>query len=148
MTVFTKDPKSPEVLAALKKEGSILVEATFKCLYLLRHGDNGDLPGMMKEWFVDFSGRSHAYRDGCHMGGGDFIQEVRDLTDGGKVILALAQVARAQGELAGYSAFSRGMGKPANPYEGDLAAEWDAGYGVGFERCGHDKQAAFERDWK
>lgn len=149
MTVFTKDPTSPEVIAELKKEGQVLLEVTFKCLYILRGGgeDERGLKDMMVDWFVQYNGRSHAYRDGCHMGGGDQVQEVRNLTDGGKVVLALVEVARARGELAGYAAFSAGKGKPANPYtDAALAAEWDAGYGKGFEQCGHDKQAAFEID--
>jgi hypothetical protein len=49
--------------------------------------------------------------------------------------------------MMGYAAFSAGKGKPANPYaDTEHEAEWEAGYGIGFDKCGHDKQAAFEAE--
>lgn len=147
MTVFTKDLTSPEVIEALKKEGKVLLEVTIKRHYIVSTGE--DVPRLMADWFVHWNGRSHAYRDGCHVGGGgDAVQQVRDITDEGKVVFNLADVAHARGDAAGYAAFSAGQGKPANPYvnEDPLAAEWDAGYREGFDRCGRDKQAAFEFD--
>ena len=86
MTVFTKDPRSPEVLAAIKKDGQVLLEVTTKQLYIAHAEPDGSLTALMKEWFVTYRGRSHAYRDGSHMGGGDEVQLVRNLTDDGKVI--------------------------------------------------------------
>ena len=148
MTVFTKDPRSPEVLAELKKEGQVLLEVTFKCLYVLRGEAEQGLTEMMKDWFVSYNGRSHAYRDGCHMGGGDAVQLVRNLTDDGKVVLTLADVAHTRGDMAGYAAFSTPGGfKPDNPYRNtEWADDWEKGYGEGFTRCGHHKQAAFEAE--
>jgi hypothetical protein len=147
MTVFTKDPRSPEVLAAMKKDGQVLLEVTFKCLYVLREEPGEALPGMMKDWFVYWNGRSHAYRDSCHMGGGDEVQQVINLTDDGSGVLSPGDIARTKGDIAGYAAFSKGGFKPDNPYRNtDLAEYWEKGYGEGFTRCGHDKQAAFERE--
>ena len=78
MTLLTKSPSSPETIAALKKEGQIVVEVTVKRYYIL-HNEAG-LAHLMKEWFIKFRGRSHAYRDGSHVGGADEVQQVRILT--------------------------------------------------------------------
>jgi hypothetical protein len=142
MTAFTKDPRSPEVLAVLKKEGRVLLEVTFKCLYVLDNEENRALPGLVKEWFVTWNGRSHAYRDGCHVGGGNRATEVRNLTNDGKVILTRADVAEAEGDIAGFTASAnkwreeaQRIKKPENPYQNtELAVNWETGYAAGLAR--------------
>ena len=85
MKMFTKSPSSPEVIEALKADGQVVVEVTIKRLYILQN--EADLPRLMKEWFVDYRGRSHAYRDGSLVGGTDEVQQVRNLTTGEEITL-------------------------------------------------------------
>lgn len=139
MTVFSKDPRSPEMLAELKQKGLIVVEATVRQLFILHQAEERSLKETMQDWFVRYNGRSHAYRDGSHVGGADEVQHVCDLTNKCEIVLSMVQVARTRGDMAGYDAFSRGQGKPANPYQGELAAEWEAGYSAGWDRCDRDK---------
>lgn len=97
MTVFTKDPASPEVIEALKKEGKTLLQVTCTRLYMLEGEPERGLETLMHEWFVRYRGRFHAYRDGSHMVGGDVVTEVKVLTDGGRV-LALGEAAEPKKE--------------------------------------------------
>ncbi len=79
MTLFTKDPASPEIIEALKKNGEVLLEVTLKRLYIVSHTE--DLGPLMQQWFVKHRGLSHAYRDGSLIGGSDNVTQIRNLTD-------------------------------------------------------------------
>jgi len=87
MTVFTNDPKLPEILEVLRARHEVLLEVTVKQLYILHAGDNQSLERLVHDWFVKYRGHSHAYRDGSHIGGGDELIQVRNLTDGGREIV-------------------------------------------------------------
>ncbi len=140
MPVITQDPRSPEGVAALKQEGLVLLEVTRKQLYLLK-GAKPALAATMKDWFIRYNGLPNAFRDGSHMVGGDKVQCVTNLTDGGSVVLCRIDVAKAEGDLAGYAAVSKSGGfKPDNPYwSTEWASAWDKGYSEGFTR-GHAEQ--------
>jgi hypothetical protein len=98
MTIFTKDPTSPEVIAQLRRAGQVLLEVTTKQLYLVPASESRDLPALVREWFVTYRGRSHAFRDGSHIGGSaDQVRRVRNLTNGGKrVVLRKTPSRKAQ----------------------------------------------------
>ena len=77
--MLTLHPASPEMVAAFEKIGQTVIEVTVKRYYVLN--TEADLTSLMQEWFVKFRGRSHAYRDGSHIGGGgDMVQEIRNVT--------------------------------------------------------------------
>jgi hypothetical protein len=84
--ILAIDPASPEGIAAYKQKGYVVLEVTVKRLYILQGEEGQALKPLIHEWFGTYRGRSHAYRDGSHVGGGDVVQQVRNLTDGGKVI--------------------------------------------------------------
>jgi hypothetical protein len=89
MTIFTKDPRSAEVLAVLKKEGKVLLEVVTTRLYIIDSLPSTDAPALetlCQEWFVKYRGRSHAWRDSCHIGGGDEASIVKVMTEGGRII--------------------------------------------------------------
>jgi len=87
MTVFSKDPRSPEVIEVLKRKGEVLIEVTVKQLFVLHAGDDRSLEELMEEWFVKYRGCSHAYRDGSHIGGADEVVSVMNLTGGKEIAL-------------------------------------------------------------
>jgi len=82
MTVFTKPLTEPEVIAHLKKEGQVLLEVQMTSYYILRHPAEQPLEDLLYDWFVRYKSASHAYRDGCRVGGGDTVTSVKDLTNG------------------------------------------------------------------
>ena len=86
MTVFIKDPSSPEVVAVLKKEGKTLIRVVKTSLYLLQHPLETPLEALMEEWFVKYRGSSHACRDGSHIGGSDEASIITVLTEGNRLI--------------------------------------------------------------
>lgn len=88
MTIFKKPMDDPEVVAHLKTEGKTLLQVQFTCYYLIDAGHTDmTIEQIVQDWFVDYRGRSHAWRDGCHVGGGgDMATEVKVLTEEGRVI--------------------------------------------------------------
>ena len=87
MIVFTKEPTSPEVVKYFKERGETLIEVTMKRLYVLSAGDGNCIEDVLKDWFITYKGRSHAYRDGSLIGNSDDVIEIRNLTDDGKEIV-------------------------------------------------------------
>jgi hypothetical protein len=86
MTVYTKPLTDPEVIKHLKAEGKVLLEVQTTRYFIVEHPvDN--LDAILQEWFVQFRGRSHAWRDGSHVGGGDTVTKVKVLTEDGRVVL-------------------------------------------------------------
>ena len=88
---FIKDPRSAEVLAALRKEGKVLLEVVCTQLYVLDYRytsppEDEALEALCQEWFVEYRGKGHAYRDGAHIGGGDEVSLIKVLTDGKRII--------------------------------------------------------------
>ena len=86
MNLFLKSPASPTMIETLRKEGEIVIEVTVKQLYILHNSETPSLGELMDEWFVTYQGRGHAYRDGSHVGGADTVLEVKNLSDGGKIV--------------------------------------------------------------
>jgi hypothetical protein len=93
MKMFIKPLTSRTVLNQLRREGATLVEATFRCFYVLSNGA-ADLPALMREWFVEWNGKSHAYRDNSHVGGADKVVGIRDLTAGKRISLCIKKPAK------------------------------------------------------
>ena len=85
MTLLTKSPASPEMIAAMKAEGQTVVEVTVKRYYILH--TQADIASLMQEWFVKYRGSSHAYRDGSHVGGADVVVSVTNATTGQPITL-------------------------------------------------------------
>jgi len=83
--VFTKPLTAPEVVEALKNEGKVLLQVT-KTQFYIAHDDGTPVEALVEDWFVKYNGRSHAYRDGSHVGGADVVTEVKVVTDGNRVI--------------------------------------------------------------
>lgn len=80
MTIFNKPLTDPELLAALKKDGKLVLEVTIKRYYVL-HASEQPVEEVVRDWFVKWNGRSHAYRDGSHVGGADQAISAKDLTN-------------------------------------------------------------------
>jgi hypothetical protein len=80
MKILTKSPDDPELVAAFKAQGKVVLEVTTKRFYILHA--KPDLDQLLQEWFVRYRGCSHAYRDGSLVGGADEVQQVHNLTTG------------------------------------------------------------------
>ncbi len=86
MTIFKKPLTDPEVIAHLKKEGSTLVEVQTTQYFVIEGLQGMKLEDILHDWFIRFKGRSHAWRDASHVGGGDTVSEAKVLTEEGRVI--------------------------------------------------------------
>lgn len=72
----------PEVIEHFRKEGEVILEVTMKRYYILRLDRSQTLKDIVHDWFVKWRGSSHAWRDGCHVGGSaDEVILVKDLTN-------------------------------------------------------------------
>lgn len=91
MSLITKDPASQEMIEHFKKQGATVVQVTMTRLYIIEGNDGRPVEDLMQEWFVKYRGSSHAYRDGSHVGGSDEVQEVKVLTEEGRVIFMKPQ---------------------------------------------------------
>ena len=88
MTIYTKPLTDPEVLASLKEEKKTLLEVKVSQFFIVDVPYGMTVEQIVQDWFVRCRGRSHAWRDGSHVGGGgDVVSEVKVLTEDGRVVL-------------------------------------------------------------
>lgn len=88
MNVYTKPLTDPEVIALLKKEGKTLLEVETLRYFIVDVPHGVTVEQIVEDWFVRNRGRSHAWRDGCHVGGGgDVAVTVKVHTEEGRVLL-------------------------------------------------------------
>ncbi len=62
-------------------EGGRVIEVNMKTYYVIPAGDSISNERIKTEWFEKFPlASSHAYRDGCKIGGAEIIEEIKFLT--------------------------------------------------------------------
>ncbi len=56
-----------------------VLEVTKKTYYILPEGETRSIEEIKQDWFVDYAGRGHAYKDGSELGGKEEVVEIKEL---------------------------------------------------------------------
>jgi len=64
---------------AHKKEGGRVLEVTTKTYYILEPYEKRPVEEIKQDWFVEYAGRCHAYKDGAKIFGKEEVTEIKEL---------------------------------------------------------------------
>ena len=70
-----------ELIKNSLKNNCKVIEVTIKKYYITYSDDTISNEQIKSEWFDKFLNKSHAYKDGCHIGGADELVDIKFLHD-------------------------------------------------------------------